>query len=114
MKRFLSCFAFVVCFHFVAFAQQRDENPVLMTVAGKPVTRAEFEYAYNKNNNIEGAVEHKTVEEYAEMFLNYKLKVAEAESQRIDKLQVLLIRQITGNPGYVMIIHKGKQMFSSI
>ena len=78
MKRFLSCLAFVVCFHMVVFGQQSDENPVLMTVAGKPVTRAEFEYAYNKNNNIEGAVEHKTVEEYAEMFLNYKLKVAEA------------------------------------
>lgn len=86
MKRFLSCLAFVVCFHMVVFGQQSDENPVLMTVAGKPVTRAEFEYAYNKNNNIEGAVEHKTVEEYAEMFLNYKLKVAEAESQRIDTL----------------------------
>ena len=86
MKRFLSCLAFVVCFHMVVFGQQSGENPVLMTVAGKPVTRAEFEYAYNKNNNIEGAVEHKTVEEYAEMFLNYKLKVAEAESQRIDTL----------------------------
>ncbi len=86
MKRLLSVFAFATAFVFCAWGQQNADNPVLMTVAGKPVTRAEFEYAYNKNNNIEGAVENKTVEEYAEMFLNYKLKVAEAESQRIDTL----------------------------
>lgn len=62
------------------------QNPVLMTVNGKDVTRAEFEYAYNKNNNVEGAVEQKTIDEYVDMFINYKLKVAEAESLRIDTL----------------------------
>lgn len=63
------------------------QNPVLMTVNGKDVTRAEFEYAYNKNNNVEGAVEQKTVEEYVDMFINYKLKVAEAESLHLDTLK---------------------------
>lgn len=63
------------------------QNPVLMTVNGKDVTRAEFEYAYNKNNNVEGAVEQKTIEEYVDMFINYKLKVAEAEALHLDTLQ---------------------------
>lgn len=63
------------------------QNPVLMTVNGKNVTRAEFEYAYNKNNNVEGAVEQKTVDEYVDMFINYKLKVAEAEALHLDTLQ---------------------------
>lgn len=63
------------------------QNPVLMTVNGKDVTRAEFEYAYNKNNNVEGAVEQKSIEEYVDMFINYKLKVAEAESLKLDTLQ---------------------------
>lgn len=63
------------------------QNPVLMTVNGKDVTRAEFEYAYNKNNSVEGAVEQKTVEEYVDMFINYKLKVAEAESLHLDTLK---------------------------
>lgn len=62
------------------------QNPVLMTVNGKDVTRAEFEYAYNKNNNVEGAVEQKTIDEYVDMFINYKLKVAEAESLHLDTL----------------------------
>ncbi len=68
----------------VAWAQTAD--PVIMTINGKPVTRGEFEYAFNKNGNIEGAVEKKTVEEYAEMFVNYKLKVAAAEAERFDTL----------------------------
>ena len=48
-----------------------------MTVNGVPVTRSEFEYSYNKNNG-EGVIDKKTVEEYAELFVNYKLKVAAA------------------------------------
>lgn len=63
------------------------QNPVLMTVNGKNVTRAEFEYAYNKNNNVEGAVEQKTIDEYVDMFINYKLKVAEAEALHLDTLK---------------------------
>lgn len=63
------------------------QNPVLMTVNGKDVTRAEFEYAYNKNNSVEGAVEQKTIDEYVDMFINYKLKVAEAEALHLDTLK---------------------------
>ena len=50
-----------------------------MNIDGKPITRGEFEYSYNKNGNIEGAVEKKTVEEYVDMFINYNLKVSAAE-----------------------------------
>lgn len=82
MKKFL-LFLATFCSSALTFAQ----NPVLMTINGKDVTRAEFEYAYNKNNNVEGAIEQKSIEEYAEMFINYKLKVAEAESQKIDTLK---------------------------
>ena len=33
----------------IAFAQN---DPTVMTINGKPVTRSEFEYSYNKNNSI--------------------------------------------------------------
>lgn len=66
---------------------QGKADPVLMTVNGKSVTRAEFEYSYNKNGNVEGAVEKKTVEEYVPMYVNYKLKVAAAEAARLDTLK---------------------------
>lgn len=76
----------VLLFAIIALLQTHAQNPVLMTINGKDVTRAEFEYAYNKNNTAEGAVEQKTIDEYVEMFVNYKLKVAEAESQHLDTL----------------------------
>lgn len=66
-----------------ALAQVTD--PVLMRVNGKEVTRSEFEYAFNKNNtNLAG--EGQSVEEYLPMYVDFKLKVAEAESLSLDTL----------------------------
>ena len=66
-----------------ALAQVAD--PVLMRVNGKDVTRSEFEYAFNKNNtNLAG--EGQTVEEYLPMYVDFKLKVAEAEALQLDTL----------------------------
>lgn len=64
------------------FAQS---DPTLLTVNGKPVTRSEFEYSYNKNNT-ESVIDKKTVEEYVELFVNYKLKVEAALAARLDTL----------------------------
>ena len=66
-----------------ALAQVTD--PVLMRVNGKEVKRSEFEYAFNKNNtNLAG--EGQTVEEYLPMYVDFKLKVAEAEALKLDTL----------------------------
>ena len=62
-------------------AQAND--PVIMTVAGKPVLRSEFEYSYNKNNS-EGAIAKKSVDEYVELFVNYKMKVQAALDAKMD------------------------------
>ena len=64
-------------------AQQSD--PVIMTVNGVPVLRSEFEYSYNKNNS-EGKKKKKTIEEYVDLFVNYKLKVAAALDAKLDTL----------------------------
>lgn len=67
-----------------AFAQTADDD-VVMTVNGTPVTRSEFVYSYNKNNG-DGVIDRKTVEEYADLYANYKLKVAAAVDARLDTL----------------------------
>ena len=54
-----------------------------MTINGKAISAEEFLYIYEKNNQA-GAVDPKTMDEYLDMFINFKLKVAEAESQGID------------------------------
>jgi peptidyl-prolyl cis-trans isomerase SurA len=63
---------------------QENNNPVLMTIAGTPVTKAEFEKVYRKNNTKEGAYDMKDVREYLELYINYKLKVREAEEEKLD------------------------------
>ena len=64
-------------------AVQAQNDPIVMTVNGIPVTRSEFEYSYNKNNS-EGVIDKKTVKEYVDLFVNYKLKVAAAIDAGID------------------------------
>ena len=49
-------------------------DPTIMTINGKPVSRSEFEYSYNKNN-ADGVIDKKSVDEYVNLFINYKLKV---------------------------------------
>ncbi len=63
------------------FAQTTD--PVLMTINGKPVLKSEFEYIYNKNNS-NNSLDKKTLDEYVDLFINFKLKVEEAKAQGID------------------------------
>ena len=63
------------------FAQTTD--PVIMTINGKPVLKSEFEYIYNKNNT-NNSLDKKTLDEYVDLFINFKLKVEEAKKQGID------------------------------
>ena len=58
-------------------------DPVLMTINNKPVQKSEFEYIYNKNNS-NNSLDKKTLDEYVDLFINFKLKVEEAKSQGIE------------------------------
>ena len=56
-----------------------------MTINGHPVSRSEFEYSYNKNN-AEGVIDKKSIADYVDLFINYKLKVQAALDARLDTL----------------------------
>lgn len=60
----------------------KKNDPVLMTVNGKDVHQSEFEYLYNKNNRQQ--MQPQGIDEYVDMFVTYKLKVADAEAAGID------------------------------
>lgn len=66
------------------FAQTSD--PVVMTINGKPVLRSEFEYSYNKNN-ADGVIDKKSVKDYVDLFINYKLKVEAAKAAKLDTMK---------------------------
>lgn len=80
LKTLLPMLFFTCC---IACAQSND--PVIMTINGKPVLRSEYEYSYNKNNTS-GVIDKKTVEEYVDLFINYKLKVEAALDAQLDTL----------------------------
>ena len=56
----------------ISTAANAQTDPVIMSINGEPVLKSEFEYSYNKNNS-EGVIDKKNVEEYTELFVNYKL-----------------------------------------
>lgn len=58
------------------------KDPVIMTINGVDVKKSEFEYLYHKNSQQQ--IGQQTLDEYAEMFKVYKLKVADALSEGLD------------------------------
>lgn len=89
---------------------QVADDPVLLTVNGKKILRSEFEYAFNKNRgNVSDSA--MTAEEYLQMYIDFKLKVAEAEALRFDTLESFkaeyakdraqLAESYLTDPGYV-------------
>ena len=70
---------------FVANAQRQEQSEPLFFINHKPVTTEEFVYLYRKNHqhNPEEFTKEK-IEEYLNLFINYKLKVEEALSRGMD------------------------------
>ena len=68
-----------------ALTASAQTDPIVMRINGKAVPRSEFEYNYNKNNT-DGVIDKKSVEEYADLFINYKLKVEAALDAKLDTL----------------------------
>lgn len=87
MKRLLSL-ALPLAMALAANAQSQTD-PVVMEIGGKEIKRSEFEYIYNKNNSA-STVEKKDLDEYVGMFINFKLKVLEAENAGIDTTQAFI------------------------
>lgn len=59
-------------------------DSVVMTVAGKPVSVDEFVFMAGKNGEVDLS-DRKSLENYVELYKNFKLKVAAAEAAGLDK-----------------------------
>ena len=64
------------------------KDPVAMTVNGKDVKLSEFEYLYNKNKQQQ--LEEQPFDKYVDMFVTYKMKVADAEAAGIDTTKTFI------------------------
>ncbi len=61
----------------------QTSEPVLLTINNKPVTKSEFERIYHKNNK-DSVSDQKSIQDYLQLFINFKLKVMEAEALGLD------------------------------
>lgn len=67
----------------------QNDDPVVMTVNGVDVCRSEFEYSFNKNRT-DSVADQIALDEYVELFVNYKLKVAAAKDAQLDTMATFL------------------------
>ena len=67
------------------FAQ--DKDPVILNVAGEEISRSEFLNVYMKNNVNNEVLDRKSLEEYMELYINFRLKVKEAEALGLDTVR---------------------------
>jgi peptidyl-prolyl cis-trans isomerase SurA len=61
----------------------QTSDPVIVTIGNKNITKSEFLRTYTKNNP-EGKFDQKSLEDYMNLFINFKLKVIEAEHLGFD------------------------------
>jgi peptidyl-prolyl cis-trans isomerase SurA len=72
---------------FSTILQAQDKDPVILSVAGEDITRSEFLNVYQKNNVNGEVIDQKSLEEYMELYINFRLKVKEAEALGLDTVQ---------------------------
>lgn len=75
-------FSLVASMGLVTLSAQKND-PVALKINGNPITKSEFEYIYHKNNSA-AETDKKSLDDYLNLFVNYKLKVEEAKTQKLD------------------------------
>lgn len=66
-------------------AQTQTNDPVLITIGNEKITKSEFIAVYMKNNTSKDSkIKKEDLQEYLELFINFRLKVKEAEYMKLD------------------------------
>ncbi len=69
---------------FITAFTYAQQSPVAITIGGTPITLAEFEAIFNKNNLTNEKPTRAAIDEYLDLFINFKLKVHEARQMGMD------------------------------
>jgi peptidyl-prolyl cis-trans isomerase SurA len=70
------------------------QNETILTIDGENVSKLDFEYVFKKNNT-NTAITTEELDEYMELFINYKLKVREAEDLGMDTMPTF-VKELQG------------------
>lgn len=89
-----NCFSLLMfCFILISNVFSQEEE-IILTIGDHKITRDEFERIYHKNNTS-AIYDNKGVEEYLDLFINFKLKVIEAEALGYDTASAF-IKELSG------------------
>lgn len=94
MRTYIISTCVVLFFSFFGYTQSKN-NDVLFTVNNEPILASEFLRVYNKNLNLVQDESQKDVDQYLSLFVNYKLKLAEARALDFHK-KPQYIRELDG------------------
>lgn len=87
IKRNSAWFVLTAILMLVAIISYPQKEEVLFTVADEEITASEFLNVYKKNNVNSNVIDKKSLEEYLELYINFKLKVKEAEELGLDTVR---------------------------
>ncbi len=88
MKRILvKSFFAIICSLLLNQASAQSSDPVMLSIANESITKGEFIKVYQKNNIKGEAIERQSLEEYLDLYINFRLKVKEAEALGMDTIK---------------------------
>ena len=67
-----------------------QQDPVLFSVQDKPIHVSEFDYIYQKTNGKKADYSKKSLEEYLDLYIKFKLKVQRARDMQLDTIPALI------------------------
>ena len=85
-KQTCKAWLIVLCFMMMPslLMAQSYAKKTLITIGDKKITAEEFVETYEKNNVKTEVIDKKNIDEYLQLFIDFKLKVTEAESLKMD------------------------------
>jgi len=87
VNHLLKLMCLVVVLYLVPWNSYGQDVQVLLTVAEEDISKSEFLKVYHKNSKRDQVIDQRSLEEYIELYINFKLKVAEAKELGLDTTQ---------------------------
>ena len=79
----------MICLCLGSFSASAQNDPVLFTVENTPVNLSEFKYIYSKTNGEKADFSEKSLREYLDLYVKFKLKVQRARDMKLDTIKSL-------------------------
>ena len=77
-------YLFILVFPLITFSQINDQD-ILFEINNQPVYAEEFIRVYNKNIELINDESQKNIDNYLELYINYKLKLSDAYLKKLDE-----------------------------